>query len=147
DLQSIEVLRGPQGTLYGATSLGGLIRYVTVSPSFDQFSARVQTGYSDVYNGYQPGYQERVAVNLPISDTLAIRASGFSHQDPGYINDPGLNARGINVANSDGGYSALLWRPNDAVSLKVSALLQASKADGLPFVTAAPGYGEWQQTA
>ena len=80
DLESIEVLRGPQGALYGASSLGGLIRYVTASPSFDQFAARVQLGYSDVYNGAQPGYQERVAVNVPLGDTLAFRASGFAHR-------------------------------------------------------------------
>lgn len=147
DLQSIEVLRGPQGTLYGASSLGGLLRYVTAEPSFDQFTARVQMGYSGVYNGAQPGYQERVAVNVPISATVALRASGFAHQDAGYINDPGLNARGINEANADGGYFSLLWRPSDAVSLTVSALLQASKADGLPFATVTPGLADLEQSS
>ena len=147
DLQSIEVLRGPQGTLYGASSLGGLIRYVTAAPSLNQFSAHIQMGYSGVHNGAQPGYQERAAVNVPLGDTVAIRASGFAHQDPGYINDPNLNARGINAADSDGGYFSLLWRPTDAISLDVSALLQSSKADGLPFVTVTPGAGDLEQAA
>src|ERR1700730_15197926 len=85
DLNHIEVLRGPQGTLYGADSMGGLIKYVTVDPSTDGVSGRIEAGTSDVYNGAKPGFNMRGSVNLPLSDTLAARASVFNRQDPGYI--------------------------------------------------------------
>src|SRR5580704_13705937 len=92
DLARVEVLRGPQGTLYGASSLGGLIKFVTADPSTDHLSGRVQTGISDVYNGNQLGYNVRGSINVPLSDAVAVRASGFTREDPGYIDNPSLGA-------------------------------------------------------
>jgi outer membrane receptor protein involved in Fe transport len=68
------VLRGPQGTLYGANSLGGLIKFVTVDPSTDGFTGNVAAGASAVYGGAQAGYNVNGAVNVPITDDLAVRA-------------------------------------------------------------------------
>lgn len=124
DLARIEVLRGPQGTLYGASSLGGLLKFVTVDPSTDALSGRVQAGFDSVYNGAELGYSVRGAVNVPLSDTVAIRLSGFTRQDPGYIDNPVLRANGVNEAETYGGHLAALWRPSDDFSLKFSALLQ-----------------------
>src|SRR6185436_19493394 len=62
ELSRIEELRGPQGTLYGASSLGGLLKYVTVDPSTDGVSARAQVGVSNVHNGDETGYSVRGAV-------------------------------------------------------------------------------------
>ena len=76
DLDHIEVLRGPQGTLYGASSLGGLIKYVTVEPSMAGFSGRVESSLISVRNGAGLGYEERGAVNMPLGDTFAVRLSG-----------------------------------------------------------------------
>src|SRR5258707_15684314 len=56
DLAQVEVLRGPQGTLYGASSLGGLIKFVTRDPSTDGVSGRVEAGLSSVHNGTGVGY-------------------------------------------------------------------------------------------
>src|ERR1700730_9608572 len=92
DLNHIEVLRGPQGTLYGADSMGGLIKYVTVDPSTEGVTGRLEWGLSDAYNGSQPGYQVRGSVNVPVSDTVAVRLSGFTRLDPGYVDDPILFA-------------------------------------------------------
>src|ERR1700728_291985 len=88
DLARIEVLRGPQGTLYGASSLGGLIKFVTVDPSTDAVCGRLEAGANGVHNGAEPGYTFRGSVNIPLSSDLAIRASAFTRQDPGYIHDP-----------------------------------------------------------
>jgi iron complex outermembrane recepter protein len=143
DLARIEVLRGPQGTLYGASSMGGLIKYVTVDPSMSGFSGRVQAGLDGVYNGADAGYNFRGSVNMPLSDTLAVRASAFTHKDPGYINNPVLNTDGVNDSQASGGRLAGLWRPSDELSLKVSALYQSFSADGANDVT--PGLGDLQQ--
>jgi len=145
DLARIEVLRGPQGALYGASSIGGLLKYVTVDPSTDAFSGRVQGGLSGVANGAELGYEFRASVNMPVSDTIAIRASAFTRQDPGYIDNPTLPLRGVNEDHIGGGRLAALWRPSDTLSLKLSALIQVSRGDGSSDVVFEPGLGDLQQ--
>jgi iron complex outermembrane receptor protein len=130
DLARVEVLRGPQGTLYGAGSIGGLIKFLTVDPSTDQVSGRVQTSLSGVQNGEQLGYSVRGAINVPLSDTIAVRASGFTRQDPGYIDNVLTGQRGVNKTDVYGGRLSGLWRPSDSLSLKLNALFQHAKADG-----------------
>jgi iron complex outermembrane receptor protein len=147
DLSRVEVLRGPQGTLYGASSIGGLLKYVTVDPSTEALTGRVQAGISSVHNGNEPGYNARGAVNVPLTDTLAIRASGFVREDPGYIDDPALNENGVNKTIVDGGRLSALWRITPAVSLKLSALLQNMTGHGAPYVDVLPGLVDLQQVA
>lgn len=145
DLKQVEVLRGPQGTLYGASSLGGLIKYVTTDPSTDAFTGRVQAGVSGTQNGAEPGYDFRGAVNVPLTDTLAVRAGAFTRQDSGYINDPSLHLNGVNEGHATGGRLLALWKPSDDWTLKVSALVQHSDADGSSNVQ--PALGDLQQIA
>jgi iron complex outermembrane receptor protein len=152
DLTRVEVLRGPQGTLYGASSLGGLIRYVTADPSTDGVSGRVQSGITDVYNGAQTGYSVRASVNVPLNDTFAVRASAFTRLDPGYIDNVGSisggsGQRGVNWGESDGGRLAVLWRPSESFSITLAALLQDSNRHGSPYVYDLPGLGDLQQSS
>jgi iron complex outermembrane recepter protein len=80
DVERIEVLRGPQGTLFGKNSTGGAIRYITVSPSFDGFSGYAEAGLGDF------GRTEvRAAVNAPFGDRVALRVSAASLQRDGYV--------------------------------------------------------------
>src|SRR5262249_44883362 len=72
DLARIEVLRGPQGTLYGAGSMGGLMKFVTKEALFDRFSGRVEVGASGVHNGAQPGFDVRASANIPLKQTFAM---------------------------------------------------------------------------
>jgi iron complex outermembrane receptor protein len=144
DLSRVEVLRGPQGTLYGASSMGGLVKFVTTDPSMDGVSGRVQAGTSSVYNGAELGYNVRASVNVPLSDTVAMRASGFARQDPGYIDDPGLQEKGVNWGEAYGGRLSVLWRPSQSFSLKLSALFQDTTVHGAPFVDV--GLGDLQQS-
>lgn len=130
DLARVEVLRGPQGTLYGASSLGGLINYVTVNPSTEQLSGRVEAATSSIHNGAELGYSYRGSINVPLSDTWAIRASGFARRDPGYIDNPILHIEGVNEDSVRGGRLATLWRPSETFSLKLSALYQDARGDG-----------------
>src|SRR4029077_16305041 len=103
DLSRVEVLRGPQGTLYGASSLGGLLKFVTVDPSTVGVSGNLQAGLSSVHNGDGIGYTYRGAINIPVSENLAVRASGFARLDPGYVDNAVLRVKGINTARADGG--------------------------------------------
>jgi iron complex outermembrane receptor protein len=139
DLARVEVLRGPQGTLYGANSLGGLVKYVTIDPSTDRVSGLLEAGTSRVFNGEEYGYNYRGSINVPLSDTVAIRASGFARRDPGYIDNVLTGQSGINRTTVDGGRLSALWRPSQDFSMKVSALLQNSNADGSSYVQSGIG--------
>ena len=130
DLARVEVLRGPQGPLYGASSLGGVLKFVTVDPSTESLSGRVEGGTNTVYNGPNAGYSVRGAVNVPLSDTLAVRATAYARQDPGYIDNVVSGQRGVNKLDAEGFRISGLWRPSDAFSLKLSALQQYTKAFG-----------------
>jgi outer membrane receptor protein involved in Fe transport len=145
DLARIEVLRGPQGTLYGASSLGGLLKYVTVDPSTEGFSGRVETGLSSVRNGADAGYQLRASANIPISDTAAIRISGFTRQEPGYIDNPVTGIEGVNRQRISGGRLAMLWQPSGDWSVKLSGLVQEQRAYGANSVNLRNGLGDLQQ--
>jgi iron complex outermembrane recepter protein len=135
DLAHVEVLRGPQGTLYGASSLGGLLKFVTEEPSTSRLSGALQVGWSGVQSGDYDGYNLRGSVNAPLSDTFAIRASGFARREPGYIDNIRTDQRDVNRSDAAGGRLAALWRPSDIFSVKFSALLQRLKEDGQSIVT------------
>jgi iron complex outermembrane receptor protein len=145
DLESIEVLRGPQGTLYGASSVGGLIKYVTANPSTDAISGRLETGVTSVYNGNGLGYEERGSINLPVSSTLAFRVSAFTQEDPGYIDNPIRGLNGVNEDHASGGHFAALWSPSETFSLKLSALIQHTDSSGSNYVTTSPPFSGLQQ--
>jgi iron complex outermembrane receptor protein len=145
DLARVEVLRGPQGTLYGASSMGGLLSYVTIDPSVARLSGHVEAGLDTVQNGAVPGYHTRGSVNIPVTDTFALRISAFAHEDAGYIDDPVTGAKGVNEIHGAGGRISTLWQISDAFSLKLSALLQHEIADGTPEAMVLPGLGDLQQ--
>jgi len=146
DLARIEVLRGPQGTLYGANAMGGLLKFVTKDPSPDEYSGRIEAGTSSVFNGAQPGYNFRGSANIPLSPTAALRVSAFTRQDPGYVDDPAHNIVGLNEAEAYGGRLSFLWKPTSDFSAKLSALYQHYKAGGTSEVYQLPGLGDLQQT-
>lgn len=132
DLQHIEVLRGPQGTLYGASSMGGLIKYVTVAPDTDSFSGHVQADVSSTEHG-GTGYGVRASANLPvIDDKFALRVSAFKREDAGYIDDPLQGKRDVNDGEVKGGRVAGLWNISDKVTLRFSALSQDSSSGATP---------------
>lgn len=127
DMQRIEVLRGPQGTLYGASSLGGVLKFATNPPQTDRFEARVHAGVESVEDG-DVGYSGVGMVNVPVSDSFAIRASGYYREQPGFIDSIGTAgsdiAEDINESQSYGGRVSALYTPSDAFSLRLTAVLQ-----------------------
>ena len=86
DIQRIEALAGPQGTLYGASSEAGTIRIITNKPDPTAFSASVSTEVDTVDHG-NTGYITEGYINLPLTQSMALRVVGWSKQDPGYIDN------------------------------------------------------------
>ena len=120
DLERIEVLRGPQGTLYGAGSMGGTIRLVTRKPGFD-FEGLVDASATTTRHG-GTGYQLNAALNLPIIDgVLAARAVYFRRDVNGWVDNPGLGLKGINDERSDGGRLLVRFLPASWLTFDLSA--------------------------
>jgi outer membrane receptor protein involved in Fe transport len=122
DLERIEVLRGPQGTLYGASSMGGLIKYVTRNPSPTALSGKLRFGTSGITGADDLGYEARGSINVPLGETFAIRASGFTRRQPGFIDDPAHDLKDTNEIAAEGAGLTVLWRPSEAVSVKLNAI-------------------------
>lgn len=147
DLAQIEVDRGPQGTLYGANAIGGILKYVTVKPDPNHFSGRIEVTGESADHGAQAG-SVRGAVNIPlIADKLALRVSAFDRNDPAYIDDPNLKVKNVNTEHVSGGRGALLWNATDSLTVILSSMVQLTRADGTntvdynPF-TGQPLYGD-----
>jgi iron complex outermembrane receptor protein len=135
DLNRIEVLRGPQGTLYGSNSLGGVLRFITNLPSTTRFEARGQAGFEAVAGG-ELGPLFNAMVNVPLSDTIAFRASGFYHKVPGHVDAVGRNAKNVDDAANYGVRGSLLFRPTQDLSIRLFALAQDIHADSPSSFTA-----------
>jgi iron complex outermembrane recepter protein len=145
DLARIEVLRGPQGTLFGVDSIGGLINFVTAEPSTEHTFGRVQAGVNSVYNGDRPGYDARGFVNVPLGTSAAIRASGFTRTDPGYIDNPLYRFNGVNRADTYGGMVSILGKISNSMTVKLVALDQRESGGGSSEVDLLPGLATLQQ--
>src|SRR5580658_6136860 len=137
DLQRIEVLRGPQGTLYGANSEGGLLKFVTIAPVLGSFSGAVETTGETVDHGGQGG-DVRAVVNLPLGDKIALRVSGFDQNVPGYVSDPLTGKTDVNEGHKYGGRASLLFAPTQDLSIRLTADSQQSKYSGTTSVDSNP---------
>ena len=147
DLARVEVLRGPQGTLYGANSLGGLVKYVTVTPDPNAFAAAGEIGVESVSRG-DTGYDGRLAANIPLGGDAAMRATGFYRRDPGYIDDP-RHGSDINDGETYGGRLSFMARPSAALRVRTSALMQNIRSNStnivdLDPVTLEPSLGKYE---
>lgn len=141
DLSRLEVLRGPQGTLYGASSLGGVMRYVTNAPNTEAFEGRIRASAESVDNG-DVGYSLNGMLNVPVSDSFALRGTAYYRNEPGFIDsignnpitsllDPTVNIvdgtrveDGINEVDSYGARVSALFMPTENFSVDVTAHLQ-----------------------
>jgi iron complex outermembrane recepter protein len=134
DVDRVEVLKGPQGTLFGASSLGGLIRIIPKEPDVDaqEFSGSYRMGTSVVQGDY--GYDVRGSVYGPIvPGTLAFGLSGFKRQDPGFITNVATGTNDIGQDHVDGGSASLVYRPVDALTIKGRVLLENGNQMGQIF--------------
>jgi iron complex outermembrane receptor protein len=150
DMQRIEVLRGPQGTLYGASSLGGVLKFVTNAPDTETTEVRLRTSVESVEGG-DMGYSGTAMANVPLSDTFAIRATGYYREQSGFVDSIGIAGsdvqEDINDSESYGGRVSALFKPSDAFSLRLSAIVQDIHNDSTGTVESDPNtlktlYGE-----
>jgi iron complex outermembrane recepter protein len=130
DVDRIEVLRGPQGTLYGASSMGGLLKYVTKRPDTQNFGVDAQAGLSSTRHG-GVSYNAAGVLNAPIvTGKLAARFSGFESHDGGYIDNLALGREDVNRSDIYGGRADFLFTPTDALSVRLTGFLQDIDRDG-----------------
>jgi outer membrane receptor protein involved in Fe transport len=153
DIDHIEVLRGPQGTLYGARSMGGVVRIITKEPNLNDFDATVHGGVSSTDHTNQPNYTGDGVVNIPlVPDHAALRLSGFYDTEAGYFKrsyctDPAaamaltctpLATTGISTVdnvgaiNTYGGAASLTIKVNDALTITPRIMLQKATYNGFP---------------
>ncbi|MEP6885925.1 MAG: TonB-dependent receptor [Gammaproteobacteria bacterium] len=137
DMQRIEVLRGPQGTLYGANTEGGLLKFVTNAPVLGSFSGAAEVAGESVDHGGNGG-AVHATLNLPLGDKVAFRISGFGQDAPGYVDDPSRGVKDVNEGHKSGGRASLLAVPSDNLSIRLTASTQQSKYDGTNVVDVDP---------
>jgi outer membrane receptor protein involved in Fe transport len=129
DLMRVEVLRGPQGTLYGAGAEGGLLKYVTNPPDPAKEAGAFQVGYENVAHGGGDPLAKGM-LNMPIGGSAAIRFSGFATWIPGYIDDPQLKETEVNRGYREGGRASFLVNATDNFSIRLTAFGQNLHTDG-----------------
>jgi outer membrane receptor protein involved in Fe transport len=153
DIERIEVLRGPQGTLYGSNSLSGAVRYIPRAPDLVAFGSHVEAGYSSTSRLGGDNTKIQGIVNIPlITDQLAVRAVAYRHHNDGYYrnvagSDAALQTAAAaygaqNLAVSEdnrgastytGGRVSALWRPIDVLSFTLTYLKQETSQEDRPF--------------
>ncbi|MEW6982017.1 TonB-dependent receptor [Colwelliaceae bacterium 6471] len=157
DLDRVEVLRGPQGTLYGSGSLGGTLRFIPNMPRLDGTEFELSTDLSQTKNGDGFNSEVNAVVNLALTDTLAVRANIGRSDSAGWIDQPyqyqfdtnGIpqaadtneyldgaaafaSKSGINDEDSSYGRIAALWQPNDDVKATLAYNYQKDNSGGNP---------------
>ena len=156
DLDHVEVLRGPQGTLYGSGSLGGTIRFVQNPPDPTAFASKIELGVSKTAHTHALNEDVSGMLNVPLSPTFAVRLNASFTDEAGFINQPNLyklDSSGAPIAANPGQllsspvtYSrdgtnsyayrtarvAALWKPNDAFHAQLSYYYQTATAAGFP---------------
>jgi iron complex outermembrane receptor protein len=125
DIDSVQVLRGPQGALYGESSLGGAIILNTNQPKLHSFDIS-----GDFSVGTYNLFRERGEVNLPLGDDFALRLSAQKFDHDGFTNDVAIPGFRLDDAHDISGKAALLWKPNDAFSATFTAQLYQSNQHG-----------------
>ncbi len=131
DLETVNVLKGPQGTLYGASSLSGLIKYKTRDASLDHWSGSISADLSDTKGG---GLNQlyRVTANGPLSqDTVGLSFTGFWSDKTGFIDNVTIPKDNWDDYEYYGGSGSLLFKPNDKLTVKAQALYQNSTQQGM----------------
>ena len=132
DLNRVETLRGPQGTLFGSGSVGGTIRYITNQPRTDRIEGKVEAGLN-LIDGGSLGGDAKGAVNFPLSDTAAVRAVGYYTRYGGFIDalrEGGGTDKNVNDGYRAGGRLSILLQPSETFSITPRVIYQKIHTDG-----------------
>jgi outer membrane receptor protein involved in Fe transport len=128
DLDRVEVLYGPQGTLYGASAEGGAVRFITPGPDYDKLHVYSRSQVSFTENG-DPSYEAGLAFGAPITDNLAFRMSGWYQHTGGYIDQVTQGTDDVTKKDINSGNSAVIravvgWKPTDTLTITPSFYYQ-----------------------
>lgn len=150
DMRRVEVLRGPQGTLYGASSLGGLLKFVTNPPDPTRYAGKIEVDGRATEHGGLGGSVKGV-FNAPLGDRAAIRIGGYYDDEAGFINDPTRHAERVNESKFSGARLSILAKPTDRLTLRLSAVGQDISSRGsstidVDPVTLQPIHGDLTQS-
>ncbi|MCI0433065.1 MAG: TonB-dependent receptor plug domain-containing protein, partial [Gemmatimonadetes bacterium] len=151
DLNRVEVLRGPQGTLFGSGSLAGTVRYITNQPDLTDDYGDVEVGFSTI-DGGDTGGNARAMLNMALGERAALRLVGYYNDLPGYIDAHGPGGvldQDVNGGERIGGRLALRWELTDSVAITPRLIYQDVNMDGFnrqdiwnmlgnPFMTTEP---------
>ena len=134
DLDRIEVLRGPQGTLYGAGNDAGTVRYITAQPDIGTFGGSAEVNLNSATDG-EIGGAVRGSINVPIGESAAMRLVGYYNELPGFIDSlyPGRNTQeDVNGGSRTGGRIAFRFEPNENFVITPRVVYQKLETDGYP---------------
>ena len=126
DMAQIEVLKGPQGTLYGQSALGGVMRFITNKPTTEAIGGEMDITFEDVADG-NSGYQGQGYINIPLSDKLAVRGVFYNYDSAGFIDNVGTGNEDVNTEEVTGGRLALRWDISDRSAFNLLYLNQTSR--------------------
>jgi iron complex outermembrane recepter protein len=130
DLNRIETLRGPQGTLFGSGSVGGTVRYITNQPEIGKQEGSLEANVNTISDGGTGGHIKGM-VNLPLGETMALRAVGYHTEYGGWIDAIGPSGgEDVNSGNRTGGRLALTIQPNESLTITPRIIYQEIGADG-----------------
>ncbi|MFO1267162.1 MAG: TonB-dependent receptor [Rubrivivax sp.] len=139
DLDRVEVLRGPQGVLFGSGSLGGAVRYLFNKPNLSAFEASVKGEYAKASHG-EGTFSLYSMVNAPLqSGTLGLRAVAYDRKDPGYIDNLGTGTKDANDLRQRGGRVLLAARPIKGLTATLVASSQKTEQGDTFSVSPDPG--------
>ena len=127
DVERVEFLRGPQGTLFGSGSLSGALRVLTKSPELTGYDASVlaDIGYTPDGDGVRQRYNGMVNIPL-VEHTLGLRVVGFYRNEDGFVDNVGTGVKNANSLVDWGGRAIMLWKPNDRLSVRLLASYEDS---------------------
>ena len=149
EVERVEVIKGPQGTLFGAASMGGSVRYITKDPSLTDFGGRFSTDLSDTsQGGFNQLYKAGLEIPL-VSDKLALGVSGFYQDNDGFLDQAQRPDENINDAQLRGYQATLLFRPSEPWRIKLNYQDQRAEFTGqnsVPFdtTTGEPLFGKYK---
>ncbi len=141
DVDRVEVLRGPQGTLYGSGSMGGTLRVIYKKPSY-HFESAADASISLTKRAEDPNYEAQGMVNIPLAeDKMALRVVGFYRDTGGYIDNVRLRQKGVNDAETYGGRALLRIEPTSDLTIDLAYYLNKAKSNANSWM---PDQGEYR---
>lgn len=136
DMERVEVLKGPQGSLFGASSLNGMVRFIPNEARPGQWQGKAFAEWKDVKDGAAaPAFG--AAINAPLGDAAALRLTGLSEHTPGLIDmdTPGYRKKDADDAIKRMGRASVVWEATDRLKLDAWVMRQTQKLDEMSFVT------------